>query len=282
MYITIDIGGTNTRVASFKTLDIKSEVGYEKSPTNQNYKKGFENIKNIIAELAGAEKIDSVCISIASGISDEGKTIVNPNIPEWKAENLVPALHSAFQADIKMINDGAAGGLAEAYIGVGENLSSFTFLTWGTGLGGATIKKSGATLDIYEYEPGHLCINGDGRKCKCGKTDCIESYVGGLAVEERLGKKMSTLSNDEWSEVLDFMRAGLNRILGKYPVANIVFDGRVIIEHPDFVKKLESAVNDDYPAWVNFEQSLAGEKAPLYGALIALNEDLNLSFHKNF
>lgn len=282
MYITIDIGGTNTRVASFETLDIKSEVSYEKNPTSQNYKKGFDDIKNIIAELAGAEKIDSVSISIASGISDEGKTIVNPNIPEWKAENLVPDLSSIFQTDIKIINDGAAGGLAEAYIGAGRNLDSFTFLTWGTGLGGVTIKKLNATLDIYEYEPGHLCINGDGRKCECGKTDCIESYVGGLAVEKRLGKKMSTLRDDEWSEILDFMRAGLNQILVKHPVANIVFDGRVVIEHPDFVKKLEGAVNDDYPTWVNFEQSLAGEKAPLYGALMALNKDLNLNLHKNF
>ena len=155
-------------------------------------------------------------------------------------------------------------------------------MTWGTGLGGVTIEKSDKNLNVYEYEPGHLKVEGDGRKCRCGKTDCIESYVGGKAVEQRLGKKMSTLESSEWDEILDFMRAGINQILKKHPVNNIIFNGRVIIAHPDFVKKLESMVDDDYPTWVNFGQSSVGDEAPLYGALIMLNKDLDIKFHKKF
>ena len=173
MYIAIDIGGTNTRIASFETFNPKFKIGYEKIPTNQNYKEGLENVNNIITKLVGAEKIDSVGISIASGMSDEGKTMVNPNIPEWGAEKLVPDINSILQTNIKIINDAAAGGLAEALIGNGKNLKSFTFLTWGTGLGGVTIEKSDKNLNVYEYEPGHLKVEGDGRKCRCAKNDCI-------------------------------------------------------------------------------------------------------------
>lgn len=282
MYIALDIGGTNTRVASFAGIDPKTQVDYVKIPTEKSYEKGLENLKDAINKVAEDKNIDAIGISIASGISTEGKTIVNPNIPEWKAENLVPDLRAALHADINIINDGTAGGIAEYFTGSGKNLDSFTFLAWGTGLGGVTIKKSGDKLDIYECEPGHLKIQGDGSKCECGGTDCIESYVGGFAIEKKLGKLMSTLDKDEWNEILDHMRAGINQILIKHPVANIIFDGKVILEHPDFVKKLESSVNDDYPAWVNFEQSTIGEEAPLYGALLALNQDLNLQFHKEF
>ncbi len=282
MYIAIDIGGTNTRIGSFKELDPSSEVGYKKIPTNQNYKKGLKSIQNTINNLVSNEKIDSIGISIASGISEEGNTIVNPNIAEWKAEELFLDLKSALQTNIKIINDGAAGGIAEASMGAGKNLDYFTFLTWGTGLGGVTIKKSGKVLNIYEYEPGHLKIRGGGHKCECGEIDCIEGYVGGLAVEKRLKKRMSALTDKEWDEILDYMRVGINRILAEHPVNNIIFDGKVIIEHPNFVKKLESMVNNNYPAWVSFEQSSVGDEAPLYGALMALNKDLDITFRKEF
>lgn len=282
MYIAVDIGGTNIRIASFEQTNPSSQLKHKKIPTCLEYKKGLEEVIKTIHELADGEKINAVGISIASGISADGKTIINPNIPEWKAENLVPDLISAFHANVKIINDGTAGGIAEMFTGSGKDLDSFTFLAWGTGLGGVTIKKTGKVFDIYEVEPGHLKIRGDGRKCECGKADCIESYVGGLAVEKRLGKRMSTLAENEWDEILDYMRAGINQILEKHPVDNVIFDGRVILEHPDFVKKLEGTVNDDYPTWVNFEQSSIGDEAPLYGALISLRQDLNFQIHKEF
>lgn len=282
MYIAVDIGGTNTRIASFKDTDPETKLNFKKIETEKEFEKGLESLRNIISELIEDEKIEGLGISIASGINAEGKTIVNPNIPEWKAEKLVPKLTSVFHTKVKIINDGTAGGIAEMFTGNGKDLDSFTFLAWGTGLGGVTIKRNDKTFDIHEVEPGHLKIRGDGRKCECGGTNCIESYVGGHAVEKRLGKLMSTLNETEWDEILDYMRAGINQILEGHPVDNIIFDGRVILEHPDFVKKLEGTVNDDYPTWVNFEQSSIGDEAPLYGALIFLRQDLNFQIHKEF
>jgi predicted NBD/HSP70 family sugar kinase len=282
MYIAIDIGGTNTRIASFDDINPGSLLGYEKIRTHQDYNEGLKDIENTIKNLAGHNIVEAIGISIASGIDINGRTAVNPNIPEWRAERIVPNLKEKFSTNIKIINDGSAGTLAESIIGAGKKYDAFTFLIWGTGLGGATIEKTKEKYSIYEYEPGHMPISGDGRKCRCGKINCIESYVGGKSVENRYQKKMSELKEEEWVEILNYMRAGINQILVKHPVENIIFDGKIILKHPGFVKKLENAVDDDYPTWVKFEQSKIGDKAPLYGALLLLNKNIDIKFYKEF
>lgn len=282
MYIAVDIGGTNTRVASFKSFDPETLIGFRKLKTEEDYKKGLQNITNIIDDLIDDEKIDAIGISIASTINTDDKTVITPNIPEWRAENLVSDLKSEYKDSIKIINDGAAGGIAEALFGSGKDLESFTFLSWGTGLGGVTVEKSNSQLVIHEYEPGHLSIEGYGRTCECGKTDCIESYVGGRSVEKSLNKKIPAMNEKEWNEILEYMEKGLLKILGKYPVQNLVLGGKIFIEHPDFIKKLETDINKDLGNNIDFSKSSIGDKAPLYGALTALNKDLNIKFLKEF
>jgi len=68
MYIAIDIGGTNTRIASFAGIDPTTQVNFKKIQTAKSYQEGFENLKDAISEVSNNEKIDSVGISIASVI----------------------------------------------------------------------------------------------------------------------------------------------------------------------------------------------------------------------
>lgn len=281
MYIAIDIGGTNTRVGSFTSLDPSTLTEYIKFTTEEDYTRGLQNITNTISKFSNNEKLDAIGISIASGIGSDGKTVVDPNIPAWKAENLLFDLKSEYKTPVEVINDGTAGGIAESVWGNGKNLESFTFLTWGTGLGGVTVEKSGNQLVIYEYEPGHFNIRGDGRKCRCGKVDCIESYVGGYAVEKRLNKKMSELSGEEWDTVLEYMEKGILKILEKHPVNCLILDGNVIIKHPDFTKKLETRLRG-FIENITLLASSIGDKAPLYGTLMILNDSFTLKLHKDF
>lgn len=283
MYIAIDIGGTNTRVASFKEIDPKTKIGYKKIPTNQDFKKGFEEIKNIIVELSGAAKIDSIGISMALPLNEHKETAFTVNLSDWgwDALKIEEYLKDKFQTNIKVMNDASAGALGELIAG-NHDYTDFIFLAWGTGFGGVYIKKEQNNISIYEFEPGHLIIIDDGRECICGKKGCLQAYVGGRAIQGIYNKDIKAIDNTEWADVLDYMRTGINQILLKHPVNPIIFDGKVILEHPDFVKTLEGTVNDDYPTWVNFEKSTIGDEAPLYGALISLRQDLKFQFHKKF
>ncbi|MDO8507463.1 MAG: ROK family protein [bacterium] len=281
MYIALDIGGTNTRVGSFTSLDSNTLTEYIKFKTKEDYTRGLRNITDAISKFSNNEKLDAIGVSIASGISADGKTVVDPNIPAWKAESLLSDLKSEYKIPVNIINDGTAGGIAESVWGNGKNLKSFTFLTWGTGLGGVTVEKLGNQLVVYEYEPGHLNIGGDGRKCRCGKVDCIESYVGGYAVEKRLNKKMSELSREEWDTVLECMEKGILKILEKHPVDYLILDGNVIIKHPDFIKNLEKRLKG-FVNNITLLESSIGDKAPLYGTLMTLNTTFGIELHKDF
>ena len=64
--------------------------------------------------------------------------------------------------------------------GSGKKLDSFVMVTIGTGVGGGIIinrkvfkGESGAAGEI-----GHVTIDINGPKCKCGSRGCIETYVG--------------------------------------------------------------------------------------------------------
>lgn len=283
MYIAIDIGGTNTRIGSFKELDPSSKVGYKKIPTNQDYEKGFRDIKNIINTLAGAEKIEAIGISMALPLSSKNETVFTVNLSAWgwDALKLAQYLKSEFQTTTNILNDASAGAVGEIFTG-NHKYTDFLFLTWGTGLGGVYIKKEQKHTDIYEFEPGHLVIINGGRECICGKRGCLQAYIGGKAIQDIYSKSAENINDLEWEEILDYMKMGINIILEKYPVNNIVLDGRTAIEHPAFVKKLERTLSDNYPAWVNFEQSSVGDEAPLYGALMTLDKNLDITFHKEF
>jgi len=279
MYIAIDIGGTNTRVALFSSLDPKTKIGYKKIQTSQSYKDGLENIIESINNLVLNQNILAISIAIASTLDTENKSIVSPNITEWKAEKVATALQNTYNSPVKILNDATAGTLAEAVLGIGKNLDSFTFLIWGTGLGGSTIEKTGGTYTIYEYEPGHLQLGDEGRLCGCGKTDCIECYVGGKAVEKYFGKKMSAMDTTEWDAILNFMAQGIQKILEKHPTQNLVLGGNVISKHPHFVQHLNNIFKSK---GLTCYQSLVEENAPLYGALIYLKDGLQINLKKKF
>lgn len=283
MYIALDIGGTNTRIASFKNINPSSRVDYERIPTNKDYEKGFEDIKNFISGFAGSEKIDSIGISMALPLSPKNETVFTVNLSAWgwSALKLESYLKKELRANVNILNDASAGALGELFTG-NHNYKEFLFLTWGTGFGGVYIKKDQKRIDIYEFEPGHLVVVDGGRECICGKKGCLQAYVGGRAIQEIYSKHAEKISDLEWKEILDYMKMGLNIILEKHPVSNIILDGRATIEHPAFVKKLERMISTSYPAWVNFEQPSVGDEAPLYGALMALNKDLDITFNKEF
>lgn len=283
MYITLDIGGTNTRIASFERIDPSSQLDYKKIPTNQDYKKGFEDIKNILNSFAGSEKIHSIGISMALPLSTKNETVFTVNLSDWGwgALKLGSYLKKEFQTNINILNDASAGALGELFTGK-HKYNEFLFLTWGTGFGGVYIKKKQDHIDIYEFEPGHLVIVAGGRECICGKKGCLQAYVGGRAIQDIYSKSAEDINDIEWKEILDYMKMGINVILEKHPAGNIVLDGRTTIEHTAFVKKIERMITESYPAWVNFEQSSVGDSAPLYGALISLNKNLDINTHKEF
>src|SRR5438552_16954450 len=79
-YIGIDIGGTNTRIGLFSSLDTPRFELLTKFPTAQSYQ---EQLETLITSIGNLEKssVAGVGVSIAGRIAKDGRSvIIAPNL----------------------------------------------------------------------------------------------------------------------------------------------------------------------------------------------------------
>src|SRR6516162_5383337 len=82
-YIGVDIGGTNTRIGVFGSLDTPDFVRVVKFPTYQSYE---EQLEQIIVAVRASNKhhLAGIGVSVAARIAKDGRSvIVAPNLPEY-------------------------------------------------------------------------------------------------------------------------------------------------------------------------------------------------------
>ena len=117
-----------------------------------------------------------------------GSTIAPPIMPGWGGVPLREELQHLLQLPVHLDNDANLGALAEQHLGVGQGVQNMAFvLLASTGIG-AGLVMGGA---IYRGEIGsageigHLTIDEDGPRCRCGSFGCLESMAAIPAILER-------------------------------------------------------------------------------------------------
>lgn len=283
MFIALDIGGTHTRIASFSSIESPTRLQYKKVATNHDYKKGFSEIVSTINGFSRGEEIKGIGAAMALPLKENNAVAFNVNLAGygWDAKTLEKDLVDTFKTKVNIINDASAGALGETIFGNHE-FTEFIFIAWGTGVGGVYINRENGIFNIHEFEPGHLEIIKGGRKCVCGKKGCFQAYAGGKSLEDLYKKKLTEFTETEWASVLEVFRIGIKEVLKKHNSGHIIINGKVILEHPEFLNQLRIDINNESPFWINTEKSYIGDEGPLYGALMSLAEYLDLSLHKEF
>ena len=162
MYISIDLGGTNTRVASSK--DLKSIYKKEKFTTDHTIDAERNLIKEAILKVSESEKIEAVCIGVPGIVDKEnqkfGKII---NIPSLSNLEYFELIAESFNCNrIVADNDAALAGLGEAVFGAGQKYEAVAYLTLSTGVGGVRVANKKLDPTQKFYEPGNMVIIGDG------------------------------------------------------------------------------------------------------------------------
>ena len=82
-YIGVDIGGTNTRIGVFESLDSPECMIVARFPTFQKYE---EQLQHIIAEIQASnrEHLTGLGVSVAARIAKDGHSIIfAPNLPDY-------------------------------------------------------------------------------------------------------------------------------------------------------------------------------------------------------
>jgi predicted NBD/HSP70 family sugar kinase len=115
-----------------------------------------------------------------------GTTAADPD-PErhrWRGFPFGPALERATALPVTVDNDATAAALGEHWAGGFGTASAAAALYLGTGLG------AGLVIDGITYrgpsgnagEFGHVCVDADGPRCRCGARGCVEAVAGPATV----------------------------------------------------------------------------------------------------
>ena len=198
----IDIGGTNI---AFGLVDIYGEVLYEKSiPTNNfatpisfvNYIYNDQTIKSKINQIQG------IGIGAPNGNHFNGTIDFAPNLI-WKGcIPLKQMFEEQFNIQTILTNDANAAAVGEKYFGCAKDLKNFVTITLGTGLGSGVFINGNIIYGEHGYagEFGHIRVIPNGRKCKCGRYGCLETYASSTGLVRSFTeiasefKKSSTLN----------------------------------------------------------------------------------------
>jgi predicted NBD/HSP70 family sugar kinase len=120
----------------------------------------------------------------------DGVVVAAPNLG-WVDVSLAESLASAlgFELPIYVGNDADLGALAESRFGAGVGSDHMIFVSGEVGVGGGLVAAGQPVVGHLGFagEIGHLPVNPDGRRCRCGSIGCWETEVGESALLERAG-----------------------------------------------------------------------------------------------
>jgi glucokinase len=186
LLIGIDIGGTNIKLA---LVDTRANIRAKRIFSTASFKGKDALINEIVSEINlllseySVTKKDLIGIGIgAPGAVDirTGTVHYLTNIPNWREVALGDILKKRLGVPVFVDNDVNVMALGELRFGAGRGARNMLCITLGTGVGGGLILDGslyrGSSYAAGEF--GHVPINIEGPKCKCGGWACVEAYVG--------------------------------------------------------------------------------------------------------
>jgi glucokinase len=218
-YAGIDIGGTNIK---FGLVDSNGKILFRDQRAAQ-VEKGAKPLLHLITNIAenllfrAAEdelKINWLGVSSPGSVNNITGTVNGrcPNIPNWVGTELGTHLKDYLNLQVYVDNDANAMALAESRFGAARRFTSALCVTVGTGIGGGIIINNnlwrGASYSGGEI--GHIILNNNGIKCRCGNRGCLEAYCSSQVMLDNLKSKSKNGMSEILSQVLNGKMSNLN------------------------------------------------------------------------
>ncbi len=298
--IGIDLGGTNLKVA---LLDLKYNIKDREVLGTRSFLEKEELISGIVYSINRIIKYNSLdktdILGVGLGLPgpvDARQGVVHflPNVPGWKEVRLREILKKRTGLAVFLDNDAKVMALAEHRLGAAKGFNNVLCMTLGTGIGGGIIieGKLYRGFNNAAGEVGHLPINERGSSCNCGRSGCLEAYIGNSRILNAARKEFKkTISLEElsllaakgnrsairiWRRVgkrLGFALAGVVNILNLDAVVmggGVSNAGRVLFDSAK--ESLQNQAMSVQGGHVRIFRAKLGNDAGLIGAAIMVRE----------
>jgi len=187
--ISVDMGGTNLRIAAITTegqLLEKITLGV-KVALGRDYVIGemCDAIKRLREQYHSSGRLMGVGIGVPGIIDVEaGMMRKSANLPGWSDYPVRDEIERRLGAKVCLDNDANVAALGEKWLGAGRDADNMAMITLGTGIGGAIVLNGKVFYGMSGMagEFGHVTIEPNGVPCGCGNRGCAERYASATAV----------------------------------------------------------------------------------------------------
>lgn len=270
LYVAIDIGGTNTRIALFETLDTPQCRIIARFLTMSDY---TQQMQHIFEALQGVQPLAGVGVSIGARIAKDGRSVVfGPNMQDYIGKPFAQDLEDHFACSIRLGHDTVCGLLGEKKFGSIQYDERCAYLTVSTGTGAAIhLQKASMQLTV-SIEIGHQILNGNTLPCLCGQIGCLETFTGGKQLELRLGKPLAEITDSTfWKTYSEKLALGLINLTQLTKVETVAVGGGIILSRPSLLERVQELVAAQLTSTtLTLRLAMLGENAPLVGAALLL------------
>lgn len=222
MNIGIDIGGSHIAIGLVNKnneIILKEEHNWTRDE-KLDYIKSVEKYTVELVERfirKTEEKIEKIGIGFpAANIIDGVVTKYNQTL------NLPKILSERFNIPTYLKNDVKCSAICEKTLGNLKEYDNCLFMTLGTGIGGAYFYKNElVTPNKYQgFEIGHMVIQANGNKCKCGRNGCFEEYASMRVFRDKIEKlfNIEKVTSNKMFEIIESKekQEEVNNIIEEY------------------------------------------------------------------
>ncbi|GAA1199686.1 ROK family protein [Prauserella alba] len=144
--------------------------------------------RELLDRTGRGDTLRALALSLPGQIDhDRGVTVAPPTMPGWNARPLREPFADAFGVPVLLENDANALAFGD-YCAMGRPDSTVVGVKVGTGIGAGVIVsgrihrgQSGTAGEM-----GHMRIEGDDRRCACGRNGCVAASASGMALVRQL------------------------------------------------------------------------------------------------
>jgi glucokinase len=208
--LVVDLGGTKIITAIISPLGEIIARQYQPTLADEGLQLVIERLLSGIDHLLrqsnlSLSQLSAISIA-AAGIIDLKNGIIteSPNLPGWHNIPLRNIIEEKYKVTTFLINDADAAALGEHRFGAGRGLNNLILLTLGTGIGGGIIingklylGSSGSAAEI-----GHMTVEVNGERCRCGNIGCLETLASGTAMAKEAISRIRQGSKSSLSEMV--------------------------------------------------------------------------------
>jgi fructokinase len=238
LYGAIEAGGTKfVCAAGSGPDDLRAETRFPTTTPD-------ETIGQAIAffEAQGAERGPLAALGIASfGPVDLNRAsprygyITSTPKPGWQHADLVGPLARALGVPVGFDTDVNGAALGEWRWGAAQGLTTFLYLTIGTGIGGGGMVNGQLMHGLTHPEMGHMFVPHDRARDPFDGIcpyhgDCLEGLASGVAIGRRWNQPAATLPADHeaWALEAHYLALGLVNLIVTLSPQRLILGGGVM------------------------------------------------------